>query len=558
MSMTEPPSTTTGIPAALHSAWPTVEVREAGEGVQVILAAADLGEVLVSLSTQSFTLSDLTAIDRSALSGVTAKTMRIIYHLRSPIGSGQGRAWVQLSADFDPDETALASITDLYPGADWLEREVVEMFGIRFTGQQKRSLILHTASPSQHPLRKSYPLHGAEGDGETDSTATGLDTTAPLALIPTLRMRLDVVAGRVVRGMPVPGYAHSGIEKLSESLTYMQGLVTCARLNDQAPHSASLSLALAVEAMLGIEVPPKGSYQRVVISELCRLAGHLSWLSIQTETAGEDRVWRQAMQLRASVLDTMDRLTGVGMGTGLLAIGGQAVDFPADFKECGLALSSSVRVVVARLHGQLMGNRLWRDLVEGVAELSAGEAVDWGLTGPTLRACGTRSDLRKTEPYLAYGDLDFDVIVGSNGDALDRCRVRMEEMIQSASLIEQALRSMPAGPWRSEDPRVFPADNSAQVRERVEVMIRHMQLWTEGHGLRVPAGVEFYQATESPNGELGVFLCADGTDRPYRLHLRSPSLLNFQVAGGLIAGLPLEQARQALCSLNIVPSEMDR
>ena len=140
----------------------------------------------------------------------------------------------------------------------------------------------------------------------------------------------------------------------------------------------------------------------------------------------------------------------------------------------------------------------------------------------------------------------------------DRCRVRMEEMIQSASLIEQALRSMPAGPWRSEDPRVFPADNSAQVRERVEVMIRHMQLWTEGHGLRVPVGVEFYQATESPNGELGVFLCADGTDRPYRLHLRSPSLLNFQVAGGLIAGLPIEQARQALCSLNIVPSEMDR
>ena len=358
--------------------------------------------------------------------------------------------------------------------------------------------------------------------------------------------------------MPVPGYAHSGIEKLSESLTYMQGLVTCARLNDQAPHSASLSLAMAVEAMLGIEVPPRGSYQRVVISELSRLAGHLSWLSIQTETAGEDRVWRQAMQLRAAVLYTMDRLTGVGMGTGLLAIGGQAADFPADFKECGLALSSSVRVVVARLHGQLMGNRLWRDLVERVAELSAVEAADWGLTGPTLRACGTQSDLRKTEPYLAYGDLDFDVIVGSNGDALDRCRVRMEEMIQSASLIEQALRSMPAGPWRSEDPRVFPADNSAQVRERVEVMIRHMQLWTEGHGLRVPAGVEFYQATESPNGELGVFLCADGTDRPYRLHLRSPSLLNFQVAGGLIAGLPIEQARQALCSLNIVPSEMDR
>lgn len=526
--------------------------------MQVSLAASDLREALVSLSSQSFTLADLTAIDRSALVGVTAKTMRIIYHLRSPIGSRQGRTWVQLSADFDPDEAALASITDLYPGADWLEREVMEMFGIRFSGQQKRSLILHTTYHSQHPLCKSYPLAGTEGNGDRDSAQIVLDTTAPLASISTLRMRLDMAAGRVVHGMPVPGFAHSGIEKLSESLTYMQGLVTCARLNDQAPHSASLSLALAVEAMLGIEVPPRGTYQRVVISELSRLAGHLGWLSIQSEAAGEDRVWRQAMQLRAAVLDTMNRLTGVGMGTGLLAIGGQADDFPADFTACGLALTSSVRVGAARLQEQLLGNRLWRDLVEGVAELSAGEAAEWGLSGPTLRACGTQSDLRITDPYLAYGDLDFDVIVGSNGDTLDRCRVRMEEMIQSASLIEQALRSMPAGPWRSDDPRVFPADNSAQVRERVEVMIRHMQLWTEGHGLRVPAGVELYRATESPNGELGVFLCADGTDRPYRLHVRSPSLLNFQIAGGLVAGLPLEQARQALCSLNVVPAEMDR
>ncbi len=264
------------------------------------------------------------------------------------------------------------------------------------------------------------------------------------------------------------------------------------------------------------------------------------------------------MQLRAAVLQTMDRLKGAGTGTGLLAIGGQAVDFPADFTNCGLALSRSVRVAVTRLHKQLMGNRLWRDLVDGVAAISADEAAQWGLTGPVLRASGTSSDLRRSEPYLAYGELDFEVPVGSNGDALDRCRVRMEEMVESTGLIEQALRSMPGGPWRTEDARVFPSATSERVRERVEVMIRHVQRWTEGHGLRLPAGAECYQATESPNGELGVLLWGDGTDRPYRLHLRSPSLLNFQVAGGLVADLSMAQARQALCSLNVVPSEMDR
>jgi NADH-quinone oxidoreductase subunit D len=371
-------------------------------------------------------------------------------------------------------------------------------------------------------------------------------------------MRLRVVAGRVALGAPVPGFAHCGIEKLAESLTYMQAMVLCERLNEQAPQAGSLGLALAVESALEIEVPPRGNYQRVVIAELSRLRGHLAWLSMQSEAAGAHMIWREAMQLRAAVVEAMDRLRGVGSGTGLLAIGGQAADFPPEFADCTLALSRCVRTALARLRNQLTGNRLWRDLVDGMAPLSATEAAQWGLSGPVLRACGTAWDLRKQEPYLAYGDLDFDVPVGSHGDTLDRCAVRMDEMVESTGLIEQAIRQMPAGPWRSEDRRVFPTTESAQVGERVESMIRHMQLWTEGHGLRLPAGIEVYHPTESPNGELGVLLCADGTDRPYRLHLRSPSLLNFQVAGGLVADLPMAQARQALCSLNIVPSEMDR
>jgi NADH-quinone oxidoreductase subunit D len=538
--------------STLQVNFPTAEICEVDGRTALVLEADGLHEVLTSLRTNgSYSLADVTAVDLSALAGEAAP-LRIVYQLRAVQAPF---ACLQLSADFDPEETALASVTDLFPGADWQEREVAEMFGVRFTGRSAtRALILHSLS-SVHPLRKSYPLLG---EGETDNPApTGVDTAALITPIPTLRLRLEVVAGRVVRAAPVPGFAHSGIEKLSESLTCTQNMVVCERLNDQSPHAASLTLALAVEAMLGIEVPPRGNFQRVVIAELSRLAGHLAWLAVQTETAGADRVWRQAMQLRAAVLQTMGRLRGVGTGTGLLAIGGQAADFPDDFTNCGLALSRSVRVAVARLQKQLMGNRLWRDLVDGVAALSAHEADEWGLSGPVQRACGTPSDLRRTTPYLAYGELDFEVPVGSNGDALDRCRVRMEEMVESTGLIEQALRSMPTGAWRTEDARVFPA-TSGQVRERVEVLIRHMQLWTEGHGLRLPSGAACYQATESPNGEFGVFLCADGTDRPYRLHLRSPSLMNFQVAGGLVADLPMAQARQALCSLNVVPAEMDR
>ena len=336
-------------------------------------------------------------------------------------------------------------------------------------------------------------------------------------------------------------------------------MVLCERLNDQAPHAGSLGLALAVETALQIDVPPRGRYQRVVIAELSRLGAHLSWLALQAAAAGVDTVWRQAMHQRLGVLDLIDRLTGVGTGTGVLAIGGQAADFPTDWTDHALALSRSARAAVTQIRRQLTGNRLWRDLVDGVAVVDADEAVEWGLSGAVLRACGTAWDLRRQEPYLVYDELEFDVPVGSHGDALDRCTVRLDEMVESTRLVEQAVRQMPPGPCRTQDTRLFPAITAPeQVRERVETMIRHMQQWTEGHGLRLPAGAEVYLATESPNGELGVYLCADGTDRPSRLHLRSPSLMNFQIAGGLVADLPLTQARQALCSLNVVPSEMDR
>ena len=551
----------------LCSRFPSARIARGSDGrIRGALEGEDLHEALVCLcSGEPYALADLTALDLSAMDGLTAldgrtgadaARMRISYQLRPLEGSGR---CVQLSADFDPAETTLASVTDLWPGADWLEREVAEMFGIRFSDRAPTRPLV-TPEGCVQPLRKCFPLRGA-ADRDVDAAVADTtlpDTTAVVAAMPTLRMRLDVVAGRVARAAPIPGFAHSGFEKLAESLTYMQSVVLCERLNEQAPHAGSLPLVLAVEAILAVEVPPRGNHQRVVIAELSRLAGHLGWLSMQAEVAGAEVVWRQAMQQRAAVLETMDRLKGVGTGTGLLAIGGQAADFPPDFSDRGLALSRSVRAAVPQLRKQLLGNRLWRDLVDGVAPLSANEAAQWGLSGPTLRACGTNRDLRKLEPYLVYGELDFDVPVGSHGDALDRCTVRLDEMVESTGLIEQALRLMPSGPWRTEDVRIFPAATSEQVRERVETMIRHMQLWTEGHGLRLPAGAELYLATESPNGELGVFLCADGTDRPYRLHLRSPSLMNFQIAGGLVADLPMAQARQVVCSLNVVPSEMDR
>ena len=494
--MTEAVATTAGELTKVRADFPTAQIIEHVHGrVRVGLEVERLYQALATVSDAgSHSLADLTAVDLAQVEPTTmgggsraraAPRLRVLYLLRAPPSR-----CVQLSADFNPAKTDLKSIIDLWPGADWLEREVAEMFGVRFSGRVTPRPLLIQQRSAHHPLLKSYPLRGepvADVDAENSGAGSGLgpDTTSLITALPTLRMRLREVAGRVALGAPVPGFAHCGIEKLAESLTYMQAMVLCERLNEQAPQAGSLGLALAVESALEIEVPPRGNYQRVVIAELSRLRGHLAWLSMQSESAGANVIWREAMQLRATVIDVMDQLRGVGSGTGLLAIGGQSADFPPEFADCALALSRRVRTALTRLRKQLTGNRLWRDLVDGIAPLSATEAAQWGLSGPVLRACGTGWDLRKQEPYLAYGDLDFDVPVGSRGDALDRCTVRIDEMVESTGLIEQAIRQMPAGPWRSEDRRVFPTTESAQVGERVETMIRHMQLWTEGHGLRL-------------------------------------------------------------------------
>jgi NADH-quinone oxidoreductase subunit D len=369
-----------------------------------------------------------------------------------------------------------------------------------------------------------------------------------------LRLILTLDGETIVKAVPEIGYLHTGIEKTAESKSYFKTLVLTDRMDYLAPLCNNLGYSLAVEKLLGIEVPERALYARVILAELQRLASHLVWLGSSALDLGAQSVFLYCFREREIILDIFELCSGVRMMTSYIMPGGLQADLPPQFLDRVGAFLALFPARLREYHDLLTNNRLWLDRTRGIAVLSATDAIKFGCTGATMRGSGVAYDVRKFFPYSGYDRFEFEIPVGTNGDVYDRYLVRMLEMEQSLRIIEQAAGNLPGGPWQVEDHKIVPPPKY-EISSNMEALIHHFKLYTEGY--RPPAG-EIYLRTESPKGELGYYLVSDGGPRPYRMHVRAPSFANLQALPTMIQGMLIADVVAAIGSIDIVLGEVDR
>ncbi len=369
-----------------------------------------------------------------------------------------------------------------------------------------------------------------------------------------LRLVLTLDGETILKARPDIGYLHTGIEKTAEDKSYFKSLVLTDRMDYLAPLCNNLGYALAVEKLLGIDVPEKARFARVALAELQRIASHLVWLGSSALDLGAQSVFLYCFRERELILDIFEACSGVRMMTSYIMPGGLQADLPPNFERL---VRDFIKIFPKRLreyHDLLTNNRLWIDRTRGICLLPADRAIALGCSGPTLRGSGVAYDVRKVFPYCGYERFAFDVPVGENGDVYDRYLVRMLEMRESLKIVQQAMDGMPEGRWQVDDPKIV-APQKYEVSSNMEALIHHFKLYTEGY--RPPAG-EVYVRTESPKGELGFYMVSDGSAKPYRMHVRAPSFANLQALPLMIEGYLISDVVAAIGSIDIVLGEVDR
>lgn len=372
----------------------------------------------------------------------------------------------------------------------------------------------------------------------------------------TLRIVLELDGETVVKAIPHLGYLHTGFEKLGEHLDYNQYIVVTDRMNYLSPLSNNFGYVLAVEKLLGLEIPERGQYVRVLMAELSRLADHLIWLGMGALDLGAFTAFLYGFKEREKLYSIFEKATGARLTTSYTRVGGVLRDLYDGFEDEVNSFLSAFPKTLKEVHTLLTRNRIWMDRTKEVGVISGEDAISYGLTGPCLRASGVEHDLRKAEPYSSYEDFDFDVPVGDNGDVYDRYLVRMEEMVQSCHIVRQALDNLPEGPVNVPDNKII-LPEKRDAYGHIEGLIHHFKIIMDGHGVQPPRG-EIYSATESPNGELGFYIVSDGSGTAYRIRIRPPSLLQYQVVPHMIEGGMVSDIVSVLGSLNVIAGELDR
>jgi NADH-quinone oxidoreductase subunit D len=369
-----------------------------------------------------------------------------------------------------------------------------------------------------------------------------------------LRLVLKLDGERVVKCVPHLGYLHRGMEKIAENRTYLQFIPYTDRMDYLAPLAANVGFSLAVEALLGVRVPPRCEAIRVICCELARVGAHLLWLGTHALDLGAATVFFHTFKDREWHYDLIEDLCGARLTTSYTRVGGVMHDMSD-------AWLGRLREYVDAMPGRideyeslLTHNTIWLERTQGVGRITAQQAIAHGMTGPSLRAAGLEFDLRRVRPYSGYENYDFDVPVGTEGDIYDRYLVRLEEMRQSVRLMDQAMRNMPSGPVNIDDPKIFPPPKQRTL-QGMEELIHQFMLTTEG--FECPAG-EVYHATEAPKGELGFYIVSTGGRSPYRLRIRSPSFNNISTLPHLVEGGLLADVIANIASLDPVMGEVDR
>jgi NADH-quinone oxidoreductase subunit D len=369
-----------------------------------------------------------------------------------------------------------------------------------------------------------------------------------------LRLVMELDGEIVTRIDPHIGLLHRGTEKLIEHKTYLQALPYFDRLDYVAPMNQEHAFALAVEKLLGLEVPPRGQYIRVLFSEIGRLLSHLLNVTTQALDVGALTPPLWGFEEREKLMVFYERVSGARLHANYFRAGGVHQDMPAGLGDDIYAFCDHFPKVLDDIEGLLTENRIFKQRNVDIGIVSRKDAEAWGFTGVMLRSTGVAWDLRRAQPYECYSDLDFKIPVGKNGDCFDRYLMRMEEMRQSNLIMKQCIEKMPTGPASSADKKIVPPKRG-EMKRSMEALIHHFKLFTEGY--HVPAG-EVYAAVEAPKGEFGVYLVADGTNKPYRCKIRAPSYAHLQAVDFLLKGHMLADVSAVVGSLDIVFGEIDR
>jgi len=369
-----------------------------------------------------------------------------------------------------------------------------------------------------------------------------------------LRMVMEMDGEVVERIDPHIGLLHRGTEKLIEYKTYMQAIPYFDRLDYVSPMCQEHAFVLAAEKLLGIEPPRRGQFIRVMFDEITRLLNHLLNVPAYALDVGAMTPMLWAFEQRELLMEFYERVCGARLHAAYYRVGGVHQDMPAGMAEDIMAWTEQFPKHIDDMETLLTENRIFKQRSVDIGIVTAEDAMAWGFTGPMLRGSGVPWDLRKAQPYDVYGELDFDIPIGKNGDCYDRYLVRVEEMRQSLRIIQQCLEKMPDGPVLSEDGKVAPPKRG-EMKHSMEALIHHFKLYTEG--VHVPAG-ETYTAVEAPKGEFGVYLVADGTNKPYRCKIRAPGFAHLAAMDFMCKGHMLADSVAVLGSMDVVFGEIDR
>jgi NADH-quinone oxidoreductase subunit D len=369
-----------------------------------------------------------------------------------------------------------------------------------------------------------------------------------------LRVLLEIDGETVVRLMPDIGYLHTGIEKTCEAKFYQQVVPLTDRIDYLCPLTNNLCYALAVEKLLGLEIPPKAQWLRVLLNELTRINSHLVWLGTHAMDIGAMTVFLYCFREREEILKMFEMVSGQRMMTSYFRVGGIALEPPLGFFDRVRDFAGYFPERVDEYENLLTGNPIWLMRTKGVAYMNPEDAIALGATGPTLRASGVDIDLRRDMPYSSYEKFQFRVPVSQEGDVFARYMCRVQELRESIGIVRQALDGMPEGPIKADAPHVVLPDRE-KMKTQMESLIYHFKIITEGFA--VPVG-EVYQAVESPRGEMGYYIVSDGTAKPYRVHMRSACFANLQTLAKMCEGRLLADVVAAIGSIDIVLGEIDR
>jgi len=369
-----------------------------------------------------------------------------------------------------------------------------------------------------------------------------------------LRLLLEIDGETIVRIMPDIGFLHTGIEKTCEAKFYQQVVPMTDRIDYLCPMTNNLAYCLAVEKLLGLEIPPRAQWLRVMLNELTRINSHLVWLGTHAMDIGAMTVFLYCFREREEILRLFEMVSGQRMMTSYFRIGGVSIEPPLDFFDRVKRFITPFPERIDQYENLLTSNPIWVMRTKGIAHITAEDALALCATGPTLRASGIDVDLRRDNPYTGYENFKFNVPVSKDGDVYARYLVRVAELRESQKIVVQALEGIPEGPVKADAPKVVLPDRE-KMKTQMEALIYHFKIVTEG--FTVPEG-EVYMPIESPRGEMGYYVVSDGTAKPYRVHMRSPSFANLQSLRKMCEGRMIADVVAAIGSIDIVLGDCDR